>query len=155
MLISAGTPVGAWFEMDKRNLVNFMQFVANAGLPNAGTSLFGGSIGGPGSIFVADDGTNDTPRDGWKDNSGVDREPTPSDKRSASKTKTVAAETLLQALLTFAGSLVAAGYKTGGKPNLLTRLIVFINAVKNKQPYDVAALGVLLSQIESLAHFSG
>ena len=71
------------------------------------------------------------------------------------KTKTIDPETLLQALITFAGALVAEGYKTGGRPNLLTRLIVFITAVKNNQPYDAVALGVLLSQIESLAHFAG
>jgi hypothetical protein len=75
--------------------------------------------------------------------------------KSGKGTKTVAPETLLHSLLTFAGALVAAGYKTGGRPNLLTRLIVFITAVKNNQPYDAAALGVLLSQIESLAHFAG
>ena len=86
MLVSASAPVGAWFSMDKRNLIDFMSFVANAGLPNAGTSLFGGSIGGPGSIFVADDGTNETPRRGWTDDSGVKRTPPPSDKTASTKT---------------------------------------------------------------------
>ena len=81
-LVSASTPLPAWFKMDKRNLIDFMQFVANAGLPNGGTSLFGGSIGGPTSIFVADDGVNKTPRLGWVDDSGVKRKPPPSEKPS-------------------------------------------------------------------------
>ena len=79
-LVFAGAPLAAWFCMDKRNLIDFMGFVANAGLPNGGTSLFGGSIGGPGSIFVADDGTNETPRKGWTDDSLVKRKPPPSEK---------------------------------------------------------------------------
>ena len=64
--------------------------------------------------------------------------------------KNVKPETLLQALLTFAGVLVAAGFKTGGRPNLLTRLIVFIQAVKNNRPYDADALSLLLEKIANI-----
>ena len=71
----------------------------------------------------------------------------PSDKKGGGKTTYVPPETLLRALQTFAGVLVSAGYKTGGRPNLLTRLIVFIIAVKNNKPYDADALSLLLEQI--------
>jgi hypothetical protein len=75
--------------------------------------------------------------------------------KKGGKTKVVPPETLLQSLLTFAGALVAEGYRTGGRPNLLTKLVAFILLIKNNKPYDHAALGVLLGQISAFAHFSG
>jgi len=151
-VVSVAGPSVIWFPLDKDQIISFLNTAANTGFPLSGTTLNQSQTG---AAFIAKDGVNDTPRDGWTDGAGDKREPTPSDKQTASKTKTVAVETLLQALLTFAGALVAEGYKTGGRPNLLTKLLTFISLIKNNRPYDADALGVLLAQISSLAHFSG
>jgi hypothetical protein len=69
------------------------------------------------------------------------------DKRDkAPKTKVVKTESLLDALRTFAGALVAASFS---KDPLLKQLATFIGKVAAGLPYDAAALGLLLQRIEN------
>ena len=143
-------PLPAWFCLDKGNIIGFLNYVANAGYPGIGAALFDNLLGGPNSTFIANDGANETPRDGWTDGSGVKREPTPSDKQTAAKgTKFVPAEVLLDSLRTFAAALIAAGFKNTGPRSLLAQLTVFIGKVAANQPFDQSALAVLLQKIES------
>ena len=113
--------------------------------------------GTPGGMQAVDQQTGfiypdngDTPRNGWKDGTGVTHKAPPTDKRTkVTGSKRVAPETLIQSLLTFLQTLILAGEKN--VPGSLTaQLITFIQNLKLGRPINEAKLNLLLQQIDSL-----